>query len=239
MLETKYGGKDVKDRLELRQRHRSIVFRKGDSMMNHLARIQEVADQLTAAGGELPEDDIVLTILQSLPREYDIVNVTLRTRGKAVTLEKLHKILLTEERRLNFGVEKDEKESVYYADKGRGNTKGRTCFTCGKRVHLSKACKEEIAVDGRLLCRICKSRDHLQRSCPKNSSNGRGRPSATVGVRKTTLQLVTDKMQKRSTCPISMNREIGKTNGCLTPAQADTCIVSNCTSSSVVTQTCI
>lgn len=65
MLESNHGGKDVGDRLELRQRLRDIKFKRNDSMMNHLSRIQYIADQLAAAGGELPEEDIILTILQS------------------------------------------------------------------------------------------------------------------------------------------------------------------------------
>ena len=112
-LEIKYGGKDVEDRMELRQRLRDAKLKKGDKMLNHLARIQDNVEQLVAAGGELPEEEVVLTTLNSLPSTYDVVKVMLRTRGKAVTMDELQSILLAEERRCGQRESPMEAEEIY------------------------------------------------------------------------------------------------------------------------------
>ena len=172
LLERKYGGKDIKDRLEVRQKLRNLKLTKGDEMIEHLARIQDCMDQLTAAGGELDEEEAILIILESLPKEYDVLKVVLSTREKQVNQDELHSLLLTEERRIAGGKSEKVKEALYYVE-GRGKRyhKDKTCYKCSKVGHISRNCQETRAADGALLCRRCQSREHVERECPQRNKD--------------------------------------------------------------------
>ena len=128
LLEAKYGGKDVQDRMNLRQRLRDIKLKPSDTMMNHLANIQDCIDQLKAAGGELPEEEIVLTLLNSLPKKYDVVKGSLNVRGSSISLDELQNILLAEERRFSQQDESFNNEKLYTVSQRNNNQEKRTCF---------------------------------------------------------------------------------------------------------------
>ena len=89
LLEIKYGGKDLKDRIEIRQRLRNLKLTRNGDMITHLAKFQDCVDQLRAAGGEISEEEIVLSVLDFLLREYDVVKVVLNTRDKSVSQDEL------------------------------------------------------------------------------------------------------------------------------------------------------
>ena len=115
-------------------------------------------DQLNAAGSDIAENGIILSLLESLSKEYDVVKEALSTREKGVSQDELHSILLVEERRLRASDIKKETESVYSASRmSISDAKTRSCYSCGKYVHISKSCKKTI---GSLLFRICQSNQH-------------------------------------------------------------------------------
>ena len=171
MLNNKYGEKDIQDRLELRERIRNVKMGSNVKMIDHLAVIANLVEQLKAAGGDLPEEEVIITILQSLSRKYDQIKVLLRTkfRGEKMSVNDLQDVLLSEERNMNLDVldSFDGTESSAYAVR----SDSRKCFTCGRIGHISNVCKENTTLDGRLLCYKCKSKEHLERRCPRNNTS--------------------------------------------------------------------
>ena len=176
LLEVKYGGKDVQDRMYLRQKLRDLKLKPSESMMNYLARVQDCVDQLKAAGGELADEEIVLTLLNSLPKKYEVVKASLNVRGTKVELDELQNILLAEERRLVHQEEIVEDKRIYTVSQRKSRKEQRSCYKCGKAGHLSFQCNEARAKDDRRRCWNCNSCDHLEYNCPnKKRPNSRMR----------------------------------------------------------------
>ena len=171
LLKEKYGSQGAQERLEIREKLHSMKFKEGTRMIDHIAKMEEYVELLTASGGEVQDDELLLCLLRSLPRKYDTMKVMLRTRGKQVKLEELQGLLLVEERESEERFE--DKESLYYARGRSTQSSSRRCFKCNKEGHISSTCKELRASDGRFLCRICQSRNHLEKGCPKRKSGNK------------------------------------------------------------------
>lgn len=54
-LEATYGGREIKDRMELRERLRRFEINESTIMLDHLARFFDLFTQLRAASGDLPD----------------------------------------------------------------------------------------------------------------------------------------------------------------------------------------
>ena len=71
------------------------------SVSDYLQAIQEIADQLAAAGQPIADEDLVLHMLCRLPSEYDAFATSIRVRSDAITAEDLHSLVLSEEVTVN------------------------------------------------------------------------------------------------------------------------------------------
>lgn len=171
-LEEKYGGREVQDRIELRERKRSIKMKESDRMIDHLAVLSDLVTQLKSAGGELPEEEIVLTLLKSLPKKYDVIKNILRARlsGSSLNLTEVQNSLLAEERNIGGeGFEEGGEQRVYLS-----NADVKLCYTCNMPGHISRNCSRYVTAEGKRLCFRCKSSKHIERDCPANG-NAAGR----------------------------------------------------------------
>lgn len=122
-LEERYGGHEVQDRMELREKLREVKMKETDSINDHLARISDLVKQLKSAGGDLLEEELILTLLRSLPKKFESVKAFIRSRLSTSTLSfaEVQNSLLAEERSLRNEAELVESSAdVYFA-----NSKGR------------------------------------------------------------------------------------------------------------------
>ena len=169
-LEETYGGRDIQDRMELRDKLRSIKMKESGRLLDHVAGLFDLVAQLRGAGGDLPDEEIVLTLLRSLPKKFGSVKAIIRTRmsGGKVDVEEVKNALFAEERNLLAEAEEDaEEHSVYNV-----RSTEKKCFSCKQWGHISSRCPKFTNRDGRKLCFKCKSPEHFERDCPMNKKTG-------------------------------------------------------------------
>ena len=123
----------------------------GDTMMEHINKMQSLAEQLASVGAQVSEDDQVATLLCSLPESYNNLIVALESRADDLTIEFVIARLLHEERRhcevssdSSIAVEKAlaatmERPSV---QKQKSGIKKGKCFNCGKKGHFARHCRK-------------------------------------------------------------------------------------------------
>ena len=72
-LEKLYKDKSNAKRLQLKRELTQLQMAAGESVIKYVARAENIRDQLQAAGTEVTSDDLVLSVLSGLPREYDTI----------------------------------------------------------------------------------------------------------------------------------------------------------------------
>lgn len=72
----------------------------GEGIEKYLQRVKSARDQLLSVGVVIPEEDIVIVILNGLPDEYSTVRTVVEGRETPITLRDLRAQLLAVERRI-------------------------------------------------------------------------------------------------------------------------------------------
>lgn len=118
-----------------------------ESVSQFVARARELSTELSAAGSKVEESDLVLSILDGLPKEYEVVTTVVGLDDKLPTIKDLMAKLLIVEKRLPNLAGTEEKAYVHdtkpkYPRELKGNKPElRACWHCGKKGHLKKDCR--------------------------------------------------------------------------------------------------
>lgn len=72
----------------------------GETVEKYLQRVKNARDQLFSVGVTIPDEDIIIVILNGLPDEYTIVRTVIEGRENPITLRDLRSQLLAAERRI-------------------------------------------------------------------------------------------------------------------------------------------
>ena len=148
-LEGLYQTKSLANRLYLRRKLYSIQMHTGDSMANHINRIQSMADQLNSIGEPLNEEDIVMTLLGSLPDKFSTLITALESRSEPLTMEFVGARLLNQELRKSNFVQNSSDQAFFGAVKWP--TSAHNSFPIRKTIY----------------CKYCKKPGHLIKDCRK------------------------------------------------------------------------
>jgi hypothetical protein len=131
-------------------------------LQNHINFVNELAKRLASIGSPVNEEDILLSLLASLPSSYENVVVALETHHTALTVDLVTTALLNEERRQIDYAERNipsQTETAAYASQGRNrriadrtakngdkpNLAHITCYMCGKKGHYQANCPQKSA----------------------------------------------------------------------------------------------
>ncbi|MGH7974689.1 MAG: retrotransposon gag domain-containing protein, partial [bacterium] len=80
--------KSLSNILFVRRKFFTIKMQDGDDMLDHINKVKALADQLSCLDVPLRDEDVVMTLLQSLPDAYDYLIAALESRPiKDLTLE--------------------------------------------------------------------------------------------------------------------------------------------------------
>ena len=137
--------KSLSNILFLRRKFFTIKMQEGDVMLDHINKVKSLADQLMCLDVPLKDEDIVMTLLDSLPPTYEHLITALETRPmKELTLEFITARLMHEvAKRKEKESQGDDSAMVSRQGKG-GNNKNRreerVCFKCGKSGHIARNC---------------------------------------------------------------------------------------------------
>uniref|UniRef100_A0A1Y1LCN3 Endonuclease n=1 Tax=Photinus pyralis TaxID=7054 RepID=A0A1Y1LCN3_PHOPY len=155
----------------------------GESMSVHVAKLQEISNELKQLGQEVSEQMLMTKLLMSLPQEYKyFVSAWESVAEDNQKLDELIGRLLMEEDRM-----KNQEECTTSALAAKSRKKEFRCHHCGKEGHIKKFCKSRNS-EGKttLSCYFCKKPGHKISECryrmlkDKGCDNGREKSNAFV-----------------------------------------------------------
>src|SRR5215813_3521359 len=137
-------------RLFLRRKFFTLAKAADDTMQQHIVKVTTMAEQLAAIGASVSDEDTVMTLLCSLPADFDNLIVSLESRVDGLTLDFVSSRLLHEEARRAEAQQAAGEETVLVArgndvriKDGRGNNNRLIkCYRCQKRGHIARNCPE-------------------------------------------------------------------------------------------------
>lgn len=164
------------------------TMRKGSECIEkYLQRVKSARDQLSSVGVAVPDEDVIIVILNGLPDEYSIVRTVVEGRETPITLRDLRSQLLATERRIegSFSLHSTLSAMVARGNGSRGEDRdgnnrdwstrnehkgkdvklggGSTeCPACGKKGHTIDTCFRIHK------CQICGKHGHLTSKCYQN-----------------------------------------------------------------------
>ncbi|KAL5848586.1 hypothetical protein ACOSQ4_006599 [Xanthoceras sorbifolium] len=98
-LENLYSHRSMAKVLQLRQQLQSA--RKGSlSISDFILHIKTIGDALSAAGEDVPERDLLLSLLNRVGHEYDAIVVLVSSQQRTIDLEKTQFLFLMHEQRI-------------------------------------------------------------------------------------------------------------------------------------------
>ena len=167
-LEAYFQRSNLGNRLFLRKKFLSMKLNEGTDMESHINELIMLGEQLKSSGEKLSDEDIVATLLCSLPSSYDPLVTALESRDEAdLKLDFVKGRLLHEERKMNK--ESDASDMAMLSKKRfqkgprfngqfrgapngangfnrsshhQGSSKTIVCFNCNKPGHIKRNCRE-------------------------------------------------------------------------------------------------
>jgi len=137
--------KSLSNILFLRRKFFTAKMEEGTDILEHINKVKSLADQLACLEVAVQPEDIVMTLLDSLPPSFENLITALETRPvKELTVEFITARLMHE------ATKRKEKEpqgedTAMFLRHGKGTTtnarsEARTCFKCGKPGHIARNC---------------------------------------------------------------------------------------------------
>src|SRR5579875_408018 len=128
--------------LFLRRKFFTSKMEEGADLLEHINNIKALADQLACLEVPMRDDDIVMTLLDSLPPSFEHLITALETLKFAdLTIEFVTGRLMHEvNKRKEKGAPSGEAALVAAQYKGRNQNQPRVCYICGKPGHIARYC---------------------------------------------------------------------------------------------------
>ncbi|TPX55922.1 hypothetical protein PhCBS80983_g04920 [Powellomyces hirtus] len=79
----------IANKLYLKCKFLTVVMEDGDGMLAHINKVKMMAHQLGVIEAKADSEDIVITLLYSLPESFELLIVSLESRADDLTLESL------------------------------------------------------------------------------------------------------------------------------------------------------
>ena len=133
-----FETKSLANKLFLRKKFFRTEMQESDDMLTHINAMNTLSQQLEAVGAEVSEDDLVITILASLPKQYETLITALETRPEKLTLEFITARLLHEESK--FKEQQKSDTSAYVSKPIPPRKPWKPCKHCGKTNHPEWRC---------------------------------------------------------------------------------------------------
>jgi hypothetical protein len=153
----------------------------GEDMLKHLNELTSAAKGLRAIGVAFDDDDLVQSILDSLPSSYSQMVTSFKCSLENLTSEKVRDVLLLEaQKRQHKATEDEHPEVAAYSinkasthelrrssqDRREEGSNSPACQICDKRGHNARDCSERKQKHSvQHICQICDERGHTAKDC--------------------------------------------------------------------------
>lgn len=143
-FEDTYKSKNSSRLMQLLQSLSNIKMLPTDSLTRYFSRARTIQSDLQTAGQDVSDTQVILSVLNGLPKAYSTVVTVLTATGKASDLDSVLPALLQVEQQI-----KQEEEVPMYMAKARGlagrhgpnvSSKGNLCWYCKKPGHTKRDC---------------------------------------------------------------------------------------------------
>lgn len=139
------------NKLFLKKKYFRCEMKEGETITEHLKRMKELTDQLSAIGAVIEEEDQIVTLLGSLPPSYATIVTALETKMDSLTLQFVQQSLVNEEQKrvqangstsvAPPGAASAMQTQVRGDPQPEGIDRSKwKCFKCGKEGHLKRNC---------------------------------------------------------------------------------------------------
>ena len=139
--------------LILKRQLNSITLQDSEPLIKYIGRAQALRDQLAAIGQSVDESDVVLAVLNGLPRQYNTLVTVIENTDPMPNLNAVLSKLLLVEQRSPAGASTTSETALYTNVQKPGfpgsHREHRTCHYCKKKGHLIKDCRKKKAADRR------------------------------------------------------------------------------------------
>ena len=148
-----FEAKGLSHEGNLRKQLYTLRLVEGNTIQQHINRFTNIVEQLKNIGITLEDRGAVTTFLDTLPKSYNLLKVSLGNIPTMVTMDLVTSRALEEEARIKSEEETDEDSAVLLTKKRNqpkkvwnGQRRSTTdmskikCFTCGKLGHKSWGC---------------------------------------------------------------------------------------------------
>ena len=137
--------KSLSNILFVRRKFFTCKMDEGDDLLDHVNKVKALADQLACLEVPVREEDIVMTLLESLPASYEFLITALETMPmKELTMEYVTARLMHEMSKRKEKEPQGEDVAMVARQSKAGDPRLRqgvkTCFYCGKPGHIARFC---------------------------------------------------------------------------------------------------
>ena len=137
--------KSLSNILFVRRKFFTCKMDEGEDLLDHVNKVKGLADQLACLEVPVREEDIVMTLLESLPASYEFLITALETMPmKELTMEYVTARLMHEMSKRKEKEPQGEEVALVSRQSKGGDPRLRqgvkTCFYCGKPGHIARFC---------------------------------------------------------------------------------------------------
>jgi hypothetical protein len=122
VLTRMYEGKNINQKMNLRNQLKSTRMQKGEMVQEYFSRISQFKEQLEAIGDTLDEDELIMIVLNGLRRPWDAFIQTICAIKEKQHFDSLWEECVQEEERVanrEVVLSRDEGQSLAAHTKGR------------------------------------------------------------------------------------------------------------------------
>ena len=139
--------KSLSNILFIRRKFFTIKMDEGADILDHINKVKSLADQLTCLEVPMKDEDVVMTLLDSLPPSFDHLITALETRPISeltldfITARLMHEVSKRKEKEPqgDDAAMLSRQPRTFDNNERRGD--GPRCYNCGKLGHLARNCR--------------------------------------------------------------------------------------------------
>ena len=179
-----YEAKGLAAKIFLRRKFFNARLKEGDTMQAHVNGIRDLADQLDAIGSAVDDSDIAMTLLCSLPEDYESLIVALESRPpNELTSDFVADRLIDEEKRRSESMNvklNGSSEAAFYGNYNNNNNNS------APRSGGGGSGNNNIGKGNGKKCSYCKKPNHTESTCyrkhghPSNKGNNNNNTAAVA-----------------------------------------------------------